>query len=137
MPDASQWVVFRCEGRPFGFPLERVSEIITPRPFTRLPGTGPEVCGLIGIRGRVTTVLDLGILLGLRPAAGEEDHRLLMLDLERQRMGVVAEEVVAVVSAQVMEADDGGPAVLGIGRSDEIDFTALAPERLLAPLLPG
>lgn len=136
MPDASQWVVFRCEGRPFGFPLERVSEIITPRPFTRLPGTGPEVCGLVGIRGRVMTVLDLGVLLGLRPAAAQDDHRLLVLDMKRLRMGVVAEEVVAVVSAQVLDAGEEGPAVLGTGRSDEGDFTALAPERLLAPLLP-
>jgi chemotaxis signal transduction protein len=58
--------------------LDCVVEIIPPRPFTRLPGAGADVCGLVGVGGRVVTVFDLGVVLGLGRAADHADHRLLL-----------------------------------------------------------
>jgi purine-binding chemotaxis protein CheW len=58
----SQWVVFNCGDHRFGLPLDRTREILPPRSCTRLPGCGPEVAGLVGIRGRVLTVFDFGIV---------------------------------------------------------------------------
>ena len=136
VPAAMPWVVFSCEGRRFGVPLERVSEIITPRPFTRLPGAGPEVCGLVGVRGRVMTVLDLGIVLGLRSAASLPDHRLLLVDLGARRIGAAVEEVVDIAPARI-EKEDGSAGVLGTGYLMEAAFTALDPQGLLEGLLPG
>jgi purine-binding chemotaxis protein CheW len=138
LPWEAQWVVFVCEGRRYGFPLERVSEILTPLPFTRLPGTGPEVCGLVGVHGRVITVVDLGVVLGLRAAAAGGDHRLLLLDVGARQVGVVVEEVAAIAQASVERrgsAEESGP-VLGIAHMDEGEFTALEPERLLRQLIP-
>lgn len=134
----AQWVVFVCEARRFGFPLERVSEILTPLPFTRLPGTGREVCGLVAVHGRVIAVVDLGIVLGLRAAAEYGDHRLLVLDVGTRQVGAVVEEVAAITSARVERrapAEAEGP-VLGIAHLDEGEFTALEPARLLRQLIP-
>jgi chemotaxis signal transduction protein len=138
LPRESQWVVFVCEARRFGFPLEQVSEILTPLPFTRLPGTGPEVCGLVGVHGRVVAVVDLGIVLGLRAAATYGDYRLLLLDVGTRQVGAVVEEVAAITLARVERrgpVDEEGP-VLGIAHIDEGEFTALEPARLLRQLIP-
>ena len=138
VPAAAQWVVFVCAGRRFGVPLDTVSEILTPRPFTRLPGTGPEVCGLVGIRGRVLTVLDLGVVLGLPAAGPPPDHRLLLLDLGTRRIGAAVEEVAAISPALVERtAEESNSPVLGTGRAEDGAFTALDPAALTRHLLHG
>lgn len=142
VPAATQWVVFRCAGRRFGVPLARVTEIIAPQPFTRLPGTGREVCGLVGVRGRVVTVLDFGEMLGGRPATAAPDHRLLLLDIAGRRLGAAVDEVMEIALASVGPRaetgdDDGIPdgTGLGMGRSDDGEFIAVDPEALTARLL--
>lgn len=135
-PAAAQWVVFRCGERRFGFPLESVSEIITPRSFTRLPGTGAAVCGLVGVRGRVVTVFDLGVVLGIESAAAFPDHRLLLLALGNRRIGAAVTDVVSIAPARIAQPRPGADEWnMGTGRMEDGDFAALAPDRLLEHLL--
>jgi purine-binding chemotaxis protein CheW len=137
VPAATQWVVFSCSDRRFGFPLERVFEIMTPRPFTRLPGAGSDVCGLVGLRGRVVTVFDLGVVLGMRAASSVPDHRLLLIDLGERRIGAAVDDVIAIAPALLEAANEDSAdsfapgAVLGMGRSEDADFIALDPGPLL------
>jgi purine-binding chemotaxis protein CheW len=109
-----RWVVFTCDRRRFAVPLERVREILTPQPFTRLPGCGPEVCGLVGIRGRVVTVFDLGILLVRRPAAAVEDHRILLVERGDRLVGAAVDEVLAVAHATTQPFLPGEPGLGGL-----------------------
>jgi purine-binding chemotaxis protein CheW len=135
---STQWVIFRCAGEDFGLPLDPVREILTPRPFTRLPGAGPEVCGLAGVRGRVVTVVDLGVILRAASSAGIQDHRLLLLDVDDRVIGVAVDEVVMIAPALVVPLAERGtvaPAEVGTGRTDEGAFVALDPIRLLGQLL--
>lgn len=137
-PATAQWVVFRCSGRRFGFPLERVSEILTPRTFTRLPGAVAGVCGLVGFRGRVITVFDLGVVLELDSAAASfPDHRLLLLKLGTRRIGAAVDEVERIVSARLTPARAAGGArwVMGTARAEDGEFVALEPQELLRDLL--
>jgi chemotaxis signal transduction protein len=142
---ATQWVVFACGDHLFGLPLDRTREILPPRPITRLPGCGPEVAGLAGIRGRVVTVFDFGVLLTGRAAQGREDHRVLVVVVQGKRVAVLVDEIVAVsretqgvlpLDANALrpydiERDD----VVGIGAHEEQPFLALDPDRILARLL--
>jgi purine-binding chemotaxis protein CheW len=103
-PEGPQWVFFRCDGRLFATPADTVREILTPLPFTRIPGCGREVCGLVGVRGRVVTVFDLGAMLGLATTTERPDYRLLLVDLANRVIGLAVDEVTAVTHA---EADAG------------------------------
>jgi len=140
-----QWVVFACEGHHFGVPLARVREILPPRPCTRLPGCGPVVCGLMGLRGRAITVFDLGVALSLRPAAAITDHRLLIVETGERLVGFAVEEVVAVTPADlgalVLEADVlrrfdvDREDILGVGTVGSRAFLALDSDRIASRLL--
>ena len=142
---ASQWVVFACGDYWFGLPLDRTREILPPRTITRLPGCGPEVAGLVGIRGRVVTVFDFGVLLNNSPSAARADHRMLVVVVNGKRVAVVVDEIVAVSreSAGVLPLDSDAlrpydvdrDDVLGIGALNERPFLALDPERILGRLL--
>jgi purine-binding chemotaxis protein CheW len=141
----SQWVVFACGDHLFGLPLDRTREILPPRPITRLPGCGPEVAGLVGIRGRVVTVFDLGVILEKSASAQRPDHRMLVVVVEGKRVAVLVDEIVAVSrdSSGVLplnsdalrpydiERDD----VLGVGALDEKPFLAIDPDRILGRML--
>ncbi|HEX6939411.1 MAG TPA: chemotaxis protein CheW [Longimicrobiales bacterium] len=142
---APVWAVFGCGDRTFGFPLDRVREILFPRPITRLPGCGPEVCGLIGLRGRIVTVLDVGAALGLRPAVSQPDHRLLVVECGDRLVAGAVETVAAIRPVAVRPigrlravlrgiAVDRG-AVLGVGRLDGEPFLALDSDAVLGALL--
>jgi chemotaxis signal transduction protein len=110
--------------------LDCVVEIIPPRPFTRLPGAGADVCGLVGVGGRVVTVFDLGVVLGLGRAADDADHRLLLLELGRRRLGAAVEDIVTIAPARI-DAHDVDGAVVGTGHMPDLEFTALDPRTLL------
>jgi chemotaxis signal transduction protein len=135
-------VVFRCADRRLALPLERVREILTPRLFSRLPGTGPEVCGLVGVRTRIVTAFDLGVILGLKPARDAADHRLLLVEYGERTPALVVEEVLAVAPAELSEtASFGIPAaldrllILGSGEFESVPFIALDSDQLLDRLL--
>lgn len=142
---ASQWVVFACGDYWFGLPLNQTREILPPRPLTRLPGCGPEVAGLVGIRGRVMTVFDFGVLLVNAPAVRRQDHRMLVVVAHGKRVAVLVDAIIAVSreSAGVLPLDGDAlrpydverDDVLGIGALDERPFLALDPERILGRLL--
>jgi purine-binding chemotaxis protein CheW len=133
----TRWVVFRCGEQRFGVPLAQVNEIVPPLPFTRLPGVGADVCGLVGVRGRVITVFDLGVVLGESAAAGVPDHRLLLLELGELRVGGAVDEVREIAAATLdrMESEMGpgeaAQAAIGMGRGEDGPFIALDPIRLL------
>jgi purine-binding chemotaxis protein CheW len=136
---SSRWVVFTCDGRHFALPLGRVRAILHSRPLTRIPGCGPTVCGLLGLRGRVVTVLDFGAALGLRPSATILDHRLLLVEAgERTVAGAV--EVVAAVTR--VDGGDGWRIITGAepasgevhGEGERVAI-AVDPDELLGGLL--
>ena len=141
-PAGPQWVVLLCDDVRLAVPLVRVHEILTPRPFTRLPGCGPEVCGLIGVRGRVSTVFDVGILLGRARSSEVPDHRLLLLEWRGRRVGLAVDAIDRIVPAETTPDDSHGlplqaGEVIGIGAVDNERFVALDPDHLLDRLLPG
>lgn len=52
----------------FGLPIGDVREVMRAPPISRVPFPPPDVTGLIGVRGAVLPVLDLGLRLFRRPA---------------------------------------------------------------------
>ena len=116
-----RWVRFVCGARLFGIPLERVREILTPQPLTRLPGCGETVAGLVGVRGRVVTVLDLGRILGTGASASLPDHRLLLVDADERTVGLVIDDVKAVVDGAFRPPVPDLERLEGVDAEDEPD----------------
>lgn len=141
----SQWVVFACGEYWFGLPLERTREILPPRPITRLPGCGPEVCGLVGIRGRVVTVFDFGVIIGGQSALQNPEHRMLVLIVRGRRVAALVDEIIAVsretsgvlplVGDALRPYDVDRDDLVGIGALGDRPFLALDPDRILGRLL--
>ncbi len=141
-----EWVVFSCGAELFGVPLLSSREVVPPQPLTRLPGCGPEVAGLMGLRGRVVTAFDMGVVLGLEPARRLPDHRILVIDHVDRVVAIAVDAIVGIArhhSALLRElagdalgkAEVVGADVVGVGTLEGKRYLALDPNRILKRLL--
>ncbi len=65
------------DGHWFGIEVERVQEVLRPQPITRVPLAPPAIRGLVNLRGQIVTALDVRVVMGLPPLAGEPMHVIL------------------------------------------------------------
>jgi purine-binding chemotaxis protein CheW len=63
------YVTVTTGGQLFGLRLERVRDVFVPRGVSKVPLAPPEIAGLLNLRGRIVTAIDLRCRLGLPPRA--------------------------------------------------------------------
>src|SRR5215475_5194352 len=61
----ASFVTFAVGAHTFGVPVMRVQDILTPDAIARVPRGPAEVRGLINLRGRIVTVIDMRTRLAL------------------------------------------------------------------------
>jgi purine-binding chemotaxis protein CheW len=142
---AQRIVLLGVGGHWLGVPIRAIREIIPPRPYTALPGSEPFVCGLINLRGRIVTVIDLGVRLGLPPAAASVDHSIVILEPAGRLVGMAVEEVSRIVPADFDQLEMRGDLLrslridrgylLGVGEADDRIFVALDTDEIFRPVL--
>ncbi|MBL6932570.1 MAG: chemotaxis protein CheW [Rhodospirillales bacterium] len=59
------FVTFTIKDQMFGIPVLKVQDILTPTTIASVPLAPPEVKGSINLRGRIVTVIDVRVRLGL------------------------------------------------------------------------
>jgi len=69
--DGSDYVTVTAAGQLFGLPIDRVRDVFMVSGVTPVPLSPPEITGLLNLRGRVATAIDLRRRLGLSRAEGE------------------------------------------------------------------
>ncbi|HET9449239.1 MAG TPA: chemotaxis protein CheW [Aggregicoccus sp.] len=125
-------VIFRVEKERYGLPLAAVREVVVPpERFTRVPRAPPALRGVMNLRGRVVTVVELGPLLGL-PEGATPPARVVLLDRGRRDLGLLVTEVEGVESIERVSTAPGkaAPAVRGVARVKGQAVTVLDPEGL-------
>ncbi len=65
-----EYVTAIIGGQLFGLPIERVQDVFMPERLTRVPLAAGEIAGLLNLRGRIVTVVDMRRRLGF---AARED----------------------------------------------------------------
>ncbi len=61
-----QYVTIRLNGQLFGLPIDRVQDVFMPDNFSFVPLARPEIAGVLNLRGRILTAIDLSVLLGVK-----------------------------------------------------------------------
>ncbi len=54
-----EYVTAMIGGQLFGLPIPRVQDVFKPEGLTRVPLAAPEIAGLLNLRGRIVTVVDM------------------------------------------------------------------------------
>ena len=131
-------VIFRVEKERYSLPLSSVREVVVPPGrFTRVPRAPPAISGVMNLRGRVVTVVELRQLLGL-PEGPTPPSRLLLLDRGRRDLGFLVTDVDGIEALERVSAAAPGKAALavkGVARLKGLGVTVLDPEGLDAAVV--
>ena len=64
--DFTEFVTFTIAGQIFGLPIARVQDVFKPSRITRVPLAGVEIAGVLNLRGRIVTAVDMRHRLGVK-----------------------------------------------------------------------
>jgi purine-binding chemotaxis protein CheW len=100
------FVTFEVADQMFGVPVMKVQDILTPDAIAPVPGGPPEVQGLINLRGRIVTVIDLRIRLGLAPESGSRKGMCVTAENDGESYTLFVDRVGDVVTLQAGARED-------------------------------
>lgn len=63
--NTTEYVTAMIGGQLFGLPIVRVQDVFIPERLTRVPLAPPEIAGVLNLRGRIVTLIDLHRRFGL------------------------------------------------------------------------
>lgn len=89
-------VGFQLAGIDFIVPMSEIDEVLYMPSCTQLPGVKPWVTGVANIRGRLLSVIDLGIFFGNTSSVVSEKCRLLVVKKDDLYVGVIVEKVLGI-----------------------------------------
>lgn len=97
MAESAHLVCFRIGKETFGVDIFAVREIVKAQEITSVPGTPDYVLGIINLRGKIISVVDLAERLGLGEATVERSSRILVVDLDGFTVGFLVDAATEVM----------------------------------------
>ncbi|PKL59192.1 MAG: hypothetical protein CVV33_09110 [Methanomicrobiales archaeon HGW-Methanomicrobiales-4] len=89
-------VEFELNEELYAIDISMVREVMEMLPITPLPRTPPYVSGIINLRGEVTHVIDLAILLGERPKKDRSGQKIIIIPSDAtngEHVGIIVDNV--------------------------------------------
>jgi purine-binding chemotaxis protein CheW len=136
-------VVFTLENNEkiyeYGIPIEQVHEITRQGKTLDLPGMPDFVEGIMKLRRDVIPIIDLKKRFGLGATTEKDTTRVVVIDIDNHKCGIVVDDVVEIIPIASEEMEDapsiaGGISsnyILGIGKVDERLIIALDMNKIL------
>ena len=103
--DHQQCVTFRLEGEIYGINVMQVQEVLRVTEIAPVPGAPEYVLGIINLRGNVVTVIDTRQRFGLPPKEMDDSTRIVIIEAEKQTVGIVVDSVSEVVDVSREEIE--------------------------------
>jgi len=99
----TDYVTFTTAGQLFGLPIERVQDVFKPSRMTRVPLAGPEIAGVLNLRGRIVTLVDMRARLGLPKNDDGKPAMAVGVDLRGESYGLLIDQI-----GEVLRLPDDG-----------------------------
>ncbi len=101
-------VIFEIRGAYFALKGLDVSEIIPIKKINPVPTAPKHILGLVNIRGEIESVLEIGDFLGLPAEEKNLNNRIMILEKEDIRGGILASSVLDVIDIKKSQIRDAG-----------------------------
>ncbi|MBZ9610255.1 chemotaxis protein CheW [Rheinheimera maricola] len=100
-----QWVTFKLQEETYGINVMQVQEVLRYTEIAPVPGSPDYVLGIINLRGNVVTVIDTRSRFGLESADITDNSRIVIIEAEKQVIGILVDSVAEVVYLKQSEID--------------------------------
>src|SRR5690242_2380113 len=89
----AEYVTAVIGGQLFGLPISRVQDVFMPERLTRVPLASSEIAGVLNLRGRIVTVIDMRARLGLPRASDGKPAMAVGVDLRGESYGLLIDQI--------------------------------------------
>ncbi|ALO41479.1 chemotaxis protein CheW [Pseudoalteromonas phenolica] len=100
-----QWVTYKLEDETYGINVMQVQEVLRYTEIAPVPGAPSYVLGIINLRGNVVTVIDTRARFGLMSSEVTDNSRIVIIEAEKQVIGILVDSVAEVVYLRSSEID--------------------------------
>jgi purine-binding chemotaxis protein CheW len=100
--NVTEYVTVLIGDQLFGLPISRVQDVFMPDRLTRVPLSAPEIAGVLNLRGRIVTAVDMRRRLGLPPRADGKPPMAVGIELKGESYGLLIDTV-----GEVLKLPDG------------------------------
>jgi purine-binding chemotaxis protein CheW len=88
-----EYVTVMLDTQLFGLPISRVQDVFMPDRLTRVPLSAPEIAGVLNLRGRIVTAIDMRRRLGLPPRTDARPPMAVGIELKGESYGLLIDSV--------------------------------------------
>ena len=89
----TEFVTFTIAGQLFGLPIAQVQDVFKPMNVTRVPLAGAEIAGVLNLRGKIVTALDIRARLGLPTRPQGTQVMAVGVESAGESYGLIVDEV--------------------------------------------
>jgi purine-binding chemotaxis protein CheW len=89
----TEFVTFTIAGQLFGLPIGRVQDVFKPERLTPVPLAGPEIAGVLNLRGRIVTVLCMHRRLDTGREATAASSMAIGIEVNGESFGLLVDAV--------------------------------------------
>jgi purine-binding chemotaxis protein CheW len=89
----TEYVTAMIGGQLFGLPISRVQDVFIPERMTRVPLAPPEIAGILNLRGRIVTAVDMRAKLGLEKRTSGRPPMAVGIDVRGESYGLLIDEI--------------------------------------------
>lgn len=90
---SEEFVTVRIAGQLFGLPIGRVQDVFMPASMTEVPLAMREVAGVLNLRGRIVTAIDMRMRLNLPPQEKDAPPMAVGIEYKGESYGLIIDEV--------------------------------------------
>jgi purine-binding chemotaxis protein CheW len=95
-----EFITVRIAGQLFGLPILKVEDVFSPQGITQVPLSLPEVAGVLNLRGRIVTAIDMRKRLGVPARKGQASTMAVGIEYKGESYGLMIDEVGEVLRLQ-------------------------------------
>jgi purine-binding chemotaxis protein CheW len=99
----TQYATAMIGGQLFGLPISRVQDVFMPERMTRVPLAPDDVAGVLNLRGRIVTAIDMRARLGLPKNEDGKPPMAMGVDLRGESYGLLIDSI-----GEVLKLPDDG-----------------------------
>ena len=132
----TDYVTFTTAGQLFGLPIEHVQDVFPLADVTRVPLAGREIAGVLNLRGRIVTVIDLANRLWLDVPRDATARMVIGIERGAESFGILVDRMGEVLS---LADGDREPAPINLDRTLDAAATGVfrLDEKILVALDAG
>src|SRR5882672_12469111 len=88
-----EYVTATIGGQLFGLPIQRVQDVFMPERLTRVPLAPPEIAGVLNLRGRIVTLIDMRRRFGLGERKDDDPYMAIGVESRGESYGLLIDNV--------------------------------------------